>query len=123
LADTRLCVIDAPVSPAHSSGTAVIESPVFARQREALLSEEEYMAIVDELVSNPTAGDVIRDTGGLCKLRVARGGKGKRGGGSVIYFHVAANSQLRMLLVYAKGVKDDLSAAERKVLRALNEAW
>ncbi len=101
----------------------VIESPVFARQREALLTEAEYMAIVDQLVANPTAGDVIRDTGGLRKLRVAMGGKGKRGGGRVIYFHVAANSQLRMLLVYAKGVKDDLSVAERKVLRALNEAW
>jgi hypothetical protein len=32
-------------------------------------------------------------------------------------------SQVRLLLVYRKGVKDDLSAAEKKVLRQLNENW
>ena len=31
--------------------------------------------------------------------------------------------QVRELLTYRKGVKDDLSAAEKKVLRKLNEKW
>ena len=38
----------------------------------------------------------------------------------VIYFHVVAQAQVRLLLVYRKGVKDDLTAAEKKVLRNLN---
>ena len=33
------------------------------------------------------------------------------------------HSQCRMLLIYRKGVKDDLTAAEKKTLRKLNENW
>jgi len=51
------------------------------------------------------------------------GGRGKRGGSRVIYFHVASRDQIRLLLIYRKGVKDDLSAAEKKILRKLNEDW
>lgn len=40
-----------------------------------------------------------------------------------IYFHAASQNQVRLLLIYRKGVKDDLSAAEKKVLRKLNENW
>jgi putative transcriptional regulator len=31
------------------------------------------------------------------------------------------DQQIRMLLIYRKGVKDDLSAAEKRILRELNE--
>jgi predicted DNA-binding protein (UPF0251 family) len=41
----------------------------------------------------------------------------------VIYFHAMRQNEIRLLLIYRKGVKDDLSAAEKKVLRALNENW
>jgi len=40
-----------------------------------------------------------------------------------MYFHAAREQQIRMLLIYRKGVKDDLSAAEKKILRELNENW
>jgi hypothetical protein len=41
----------------------------------------------------------------------------------VIYYHVSADAQVRLLLIYRKGVKDDLTAAEKKVLRKLNQDW
>jgi hypothetical protein len=41
----------------------------------------------------------------------------------VIYFHVAAQTQVQLLLIYRKGVKDDLTAAEKKTLRELNQDW
>jgi hypothetical protein len=56
-------------------------------------------------------------------VRVAARSHGKRGGARVIYYHVSAASQIRLLLIYAKGVKDDLTAAERRTLRQLNEGW
>ena len=56
-------------------------------------------------------------------MRWASGGSGKRGGVRVIYFHAANQNQVRLLLIYRKGVKDDLSAAEKKILRKLNEEW
>jgi hypothetical protein len=72
---------------------------------------------------NPLSGDVIEGTGGLRKVRVAAKGKGKRGGARVIYFHVSRDHQIRLLLIYAKGVKDDLNAQEKAILRKLNEEW
>ena len=100
-----------------------IESAVFTRQVQALLTDDEYAALQRHLAVNPKAGAVIQDTGGLRKVRWASGGGGKRGGVRVIYFHAVSQSQIRFLLVYRKGVKDDWSAAEKKVLRRLNENW
>lgn len=57
------------------------------------------------------------------KVRVAAKGKGKRGGARVIYFHVGDHAQIRLLLIYAKGRKDDLTADEKRILRSLNQRW
>lgn len=64
-----------------------------------------------------------KETGGLRKVRWAVPGAGKSGGVRVIYFYVAAQAQARMLLIYRKGEKDNLTSAEKKVLRKLNENW
>jgi hypothetical protein len=100
-----------------------IETPVFTRQVQELLSDEVYTGFQWYLALNPRAGEVIQGTGGLRKVRWSVPGAGKRGGVRVIYFHVAAQSQLRLLLIYRKGVKDDLTAAEKKTLRKLNRDW
>jgi hypothetical protein len=100
-----------------------IESAVFTRQVRELLTDEEYGGLQWHLAMYPTAGEVIQGTGGLRKVRWASGGGGKRGGMRVIYFHAMRQNEIRLLLIYRKGVKDDLSAAEKKVLRALNENW
>jgi mRNA-degrading endonuclease RelE of RelBE toxin-antitoxin system len=100
-----------------------IESPVFTRQVIALLSDDSYAEFQRFLAKQPDAGDVIQGSGGLRKIRWAAHGKGKRGGVRVIYFHVSGRQQIRMLLAYRKGVKDDLTASEKRVLRALNEVW
>ena len=100
-----------------------IETPVFTRQVQELLSDEAYSAYQWYMALNPRAGDVIQGTGGLRKVRWSVAGGGKRGGVRVIYFHVAAQAQVRLLLIYRKGVKDDLTAAEKKTLRTLNQDW
>jgi hypothetical protein len=100
-----------------------IESAVFTKQVQELLTDENYGQLQAFLAENPEVGAVIQDTGGLRKMRWAVPGGGKSGGVRVIYFHVSAQAQCRMLLIYRKGVKDDLSAAERKALRKLNQDW
>ncbi|MGK0684462.1 type II toxin-antitoxin system RelE/ParE family toxin [Serratia marcescens] len=100
-----------------------IETPIFTEDVLKLLSDEEYREFQLYLAENPTAGDVIKETGGLRKVRWASGGKGKRGGVRVIYYHKLSESQIRLLVIYKKGIKDDLSADERRALRALNERW
>jgi len=100
-----------------------IESSVFTIQIERLLADEEYAALQDYLARRPEAGDLIRDSGGLRKVRWKTQGRGKRGGVRVIYYYVVARAQIRMLLIYRKGLKDDLSPKEKAVLRSINEHW
>lgn len=100
-----------------------IETSVFTRAVNELLSDDEYSEFQQNIAENPLAGDVIPDTGGLRKVRVAAKGKGKRGGARVIYYYVSADSQIRLLLIYAKGVQDDLTPEQKRILRRLNEAW
>ena len=100
-----------------------IETPIFTADVCALLSDEEYAALQQHLVTMPNAGDVIAGTGGLRKIRWTVAGKGKRGGTRVIYYHVVAQVQIRMILIYRKGIKDDLTPKEKTVLRKINAEW
>lgn len=100
-----------------------IESAVFTKQARELLSDETYAEFQQYLAQCPEAGDVMRETGGLRKIRWSVPGGGKKGGVRVIYYHVSAKAQVRLLLIYRKGVKDDLTPAEKKVLRKLNQGW
>ena len=65
-----------------------IETPIFTEDLRSLLSDDEYTEFQKYLASNPLAGDVIQSTGGLRKVRWAAGGKGKRAGVRIIYYHV-----------------------------------
>jgi len=100
-----------------------IETPIFTEDVLNLLSDEEYAEFQKYLADNPLAGDVIQQTGGLRKVRWSAQGKGKRGGVRVIYYHVNADSQIRLILIYKKGIQDDLTAEQKKMLRQLNERW
>lgn len=99
------------------------ESVVFTRQVRELLSDELYADFQRYLAQCPEAGDVIRDTGGLRKVRWAMPGRGKSGGVRVIYYHVSEKKQVRLLLIYRKGLKDDLTPEEKQVLRKINQNW
>jgi mRNA-degrading endonuclease RelE of RelBE toxin-antitoxin system len=100
-----------------------IETPVFTKQVLELLSDYDYSDFQHYLAQNPEAGDVIKDTGGLRKIRWKTKGKGKSGGVRVIYFYLPSVIQIRLLLIYKKGVKDDLTSGERKMLRSINANW
>ena len=96
-----------------------IETPTFTRAITSLLADDDYAHMQIALVQNPSLGDVIRGGGGLRKLRYAVSGRGKRGGIRVIYYWLKDESQIYMLLAYAKSVKDTLNAQELAVLNQL----
>ncbi|CAJ0772197.1 MAG: toxin [Ralstonia sp.] len=100
-----------------------IELPPFQRLREHYLSDDEYRALQYTLLAQPDAGDVIKGTGGLRKIRFSdkRRGKGKRGGLRVIYYYWNPGGQFWMFTVYDKDEVSDLSSDERKVLAQLLE--
>jgi hypothetical protein len=88
---------------------------------EGTLTEEEREAVVDQLAANPTCGVLIRETGGIRKMRFAYGGRGKSGGVRIIYYFYDETMPVYILAGFAKNEKADLSAAERATLRQLVE--
>lgn len=97
----------------------VAELPEYIRCAERLLSEVERKDIIDYLSALPKAGDLMQGTGGVRKLRWARGGKGKSGGVRVIYYFHSDRIPLYLLTMFGKGEKDNLSKAERNELAEL----
>ena len=63
-----------------------IESSAFERVRAVYLDDDEYVELQQFMMANPEAGDVVRESGGVRKLRWKRKGMGKSGGLRVIYF-------------------------------------
>ncbi len=99
----------------------IIETTVFTRQVLELLSEEEYRQLQMLLAGRPDVGALIKGGGGLRKIRWAVQGRGKRGGGRVIYYWAVAQEQLLLLWMYAKNERDDLTADQLKRLRSIIE--
>jgi len=87
---------------------SVIETRAYLANAERLLSEEDRSA-VDVIASDPEAGVVIPGTGGLRKLRIALPGRGKRGGGRVIYWYHSPGLPVLLLWMLAKSVAADLT--------------
>jgi hypothetical protein len=96
---------------------SIIESPEFIQRARKIMTTEQQDELLLFLARNPTAGDVIPDSGGVRKLRWLAEGRGKRGGSRVIYYFHDLSMPLVLFTVYAKNEKSDLSANERKALR------
>ncbi|HET8553354.1 MAG TPA: type II toxin-antitoxin system RelE/ParE family toxin [Rhodanobacteraceae bacterium] len=100
-----------------------IETPIFTAQVKELLSDDDYAAFQHHLADNPEAGDVIKGTGGLRKIRVAAKGHGKSGGARVIYYHFVSASRIALLFAYPKNVQESLTPAQKAALRKVIEQW
>jgi hypothetical protein len=70
-------------------------------------------------VCDPEAGVRIRAARRLRKLRIALPGRGKRGGGRIIYYYWTSEERCYLLYGYAKNMTGDLSPEQ---LRRLSEA-
>ena len=89
------------------------------KKASAIFDDDERATLIAFVAANPEAGRVIRETGGIRKLRWAARGKGKRGGARVIYYFHNESLPIFLLSAYAKGEKADLSRAERDALKKL----
>lgn len=100
----------------------IIETSVFTRQIQQLLSEDEYRQLQMALVIRPDSGALIPGSGGLRKLRWAASGRGKRGGARLIYYWAVPQDQIILLFIYPKNVQDDLTPDQLRALRKIVEA-
>jgi mRNA-degrading endonuclease RelE of RelBE toxin-antitoxin system len=98
---------------------AVLETSIFSRRADALLSREERADLIEILAGDPLAGDIVPGLGGVRKLRFAPRGRGKSGGFRVIYYVLTESQPILALLIYGKNEQGDLSPAQRKVVANL----
>jgi mRNA-degrading endonuclease RelE of RelBE toxin-antitoxin system len=94
-----------------------VETPIFTRRVQEYMDDEEYGEMQAHLTLRPDAGNVIKGTGGMRKLRWAGSGRGKRGGLRVIYYWWVAKDRISLLLAYPKNEQDDLTADQLKRLK------
>ena len=84
-----------------------------------LIGSDGIEAIAVYLIDHPDAGAAIPGSGGVRKLRWPAKGKGKRGGARIIYLYVVLAERIYLIRCYAKNVKTDLTADEKKQLRQI----
>jgi mRNA-degrading endonuclease RelE of RelBE toxin-antitoxin system len=94
-----------------------IETKLFTRLVQNYFTDDEYAALQNSIVANPEAGDVIRGSGGVRKLRWGLAGRGKRGGVRVIYYLQLQQGQVWMLTLYAKNEADSITGAILKKIK------
>ena len=96
-----------------------VEASVFTKRVVRIADDDTYRRFQAELATNPGKGQVIQGAGGLRKARMAARGKGKRGGARIVYVYVVVAECVYLLRCYAKNVKTDLTAAEKRELRQI----
>ena len=77
------------------------------------------------LASDPECGEIMQGTGGVRKVRVAVGGRGKSGGARVIYyFHGSESLPILIFAVFTKNEerKSELIGHRKNNLAKLTQA-
>ena len=102
-----------------------VETSEFTKHLPSHLDDDSYAALQVFLSEHPDAGEIIRGSGGIRKIRWRSKGRGKRGGSRIVYYWLVAENHIYLLTLYGKGVKDDLTpgerAAWRKVVREIED--
>ena len=88
----------------------VVETPTYLAVAGKLFDEAEREAIVATVAFDPECGNVMAGTGGFRKVRVARAGRGKRGGARVIYIWRNDKFPVFLITVFPKNQKENLAS-------------
>lgn len=101
---------------------AFIELPSFRSEWKALqLTDADLSRLQEELLANPQVGAIMKETGGIRKMRFAFENRGKSGSVRVIYVDFEIREKIYLITAYPKSEKDNLTKAERNELKKLVE--
>ena len=94
-------------------------TPKFMRLAKKAMTPETLQELIDTLALDPEQGAIIKDTGGIRKMRWITGkGGGKRGGLRVLYYF--DGEQLVLLVsMFKKSNQENIDAGEKEELRKL----
>jgi hypothetical protein len=102
---------------------SVIETDSYLSKAEKIMSVAERESVISIISATPTRGDVIPGSGGLRKLRIPLQGRGKRGGGRVIYWYYNEGYPAILMWAFAKNEATDLSPTQKKLLATVAETF
>jgi hypothetical protein len=101
----------------------VVETPAFtARAAKIGVTLVELAGIYDQYASTPDYGQIVRNTGGLRKGRIAKAATGKSGGYRVFSFFADHMSPVFLLWIIDKSDDDTLTDAQEQVFKTLTTA-
>ncbi len=86
------------------------------------LNDDQLKDLEQILLENSKTGDVIQGTGGARKMRIHLDGRGKSGGGRVIYLDVFEKEKLYLLFAYPKNMQSNLTPEQLKILKTIIDA-
>ncbi|MGM0785037.1 MAG: transcriptional regulator [Pseudomonadota bacterium] len=96
-----------------------IETSKFTKLLPDYLTDEEYRGLQTYLLKKPDAGDLIKGSGGVRKIRWSLAGSGKRGGVRVIYYWKVSEHEIWLLTLYSKSERASIPG---HMLRQIAEA-
>lgn len=97
-----------------------VELPIFRSRWKTLgLNDDDLKRLQEEILLDPKIGPVMKETGGVRKIRFALEHRGKSGSIRVIYVDFEVYEKIFLITAYPKNEKDNLSKAERNELREL----
>jgi mRNA-degrading endonuclease RelE of RelBE toxin-antitoxin system len=99
----------------------IVETKIFTKLITELLQDSDYKKFQENLVNSPKSGRVIKDSGGIRKIRWSTENKGKRSGLRIIYYYADSKDKILMLYVYRKNDLNDLTKNQIKVIRDIIE--
>ena len=95
----------------------VVETSLFQKQWPMYWTEDERGEFATSLALAPDVVIVVKDSGGIRKVRWKRRGTGKSSGVRVIYFIKNEAEEIVLLTLYAKSETDNIKGAELKEIR------
>ena len=100
-----------------------VETPIFTKEVQALLTDDSYREMQQALPVRPEAGTLIPGSGGLRKLRWNLPWAGKRGSLRIVYYWDTPEDTIYLLLAYKKSKQEDLTQDQLRFLSRLIREW
>ena len=99
-----------------------VELPLFRAKWKSLgLNDVDLRRLQEEILLDPKVGKIMKETGGVRKMRFAFEHRGRSGSIRVIYIDFEYYEKIYLLTAYAKNEKDNLTKSERNEIRKLVE--
>ena len=73
--------------------------------------KSDYLAFLQELEKNPTMGDEIFPNCRKVRIAIKSKGKGKRGGGRIIFYFEIVEDKIILLFIYDKTEMENIQTA------------